>query len=219
MDQNGMQDRIIVATLFSGGTLDSSNSYPGGIAPESSTEASIYNTILPTDTTEGTLESSNPPGGIAPESSTEASIGSKILPNNTLDGTAESLVEESTVESLLKDATVVTHKNTRKRGVMSPKRQKREKEHHVAPRLSNQPKESIVIPLHRYNAVCAGCGLLTSYAYCCKFCDAALHIFCSIDPEELGHGVHYTCPKCRDMRKDTLDSPANNPRLQKRQAI
>jgi hypothetical protein len=28
-----------------------------------------------------------------------------------------------------------------------------------------------------------------------------IHIFCSIDPEELGHGAHYTCPKCYEARE------------------
>jgi hypothetical protein len=66
----------------------------------------------------------------------------------------------------------------------------------MAPRLRNVPKESTIIPLLCSNALCAGCGLSTSHAYRCKFCAAAIHIFCSIDPEELGHGAHYTCPKC-----------------------
>jgi hypothetical protein len=82
-----------------------------------------------------------------------------------------------------------------------PSNKHHKKDCHVAPRLINQPKESIAIPLRWYNAVCAGCGLLTSYAYRCKFCDAAIHIFCYIDPEELGHGAHYICPKCYNTRK------------------
>jgi hypothetical protein len=39
------------------------------------------------------------------------------------------------------------------------------KDRHMVPRLRNQPKESIIIPLPWSNAVCAGCCLLTSYAY------------------------------------------------------
>jgi hypothetical protein len=131
---------------------------PGGIAPESSTEASIENSILPANTTDGTLHSSiADPGGIALESCTETSIEAAILLTNTTDGTLDSA--------------------------------------HVAPCLSNLPKESIVIPLLRSNAVCVGCGKSTSHAYHCKFCDAPLHIVCVMDPEEMGHGAHYTCPK------------------------
>jgi hypothetical protein len=137
MDQNGMQDRVMVATLFSGGTLDSSNVDPGGIAPESSTETSIENSILPTNTTDGTLHSSiADPGGIALESCTETSIEDAILPTNTTDGT---------LDSSIADPEVTTPRKRRRN------RRRREKERHVAPRLSNSPKESIVIPLLRSN--------------------------------------------------------------------
>jgi hypothetical protein len=87
MDQNGMQDRITVTTLFSGGVLDLSRAEIGGIAPDASREPSIDNAILTSNTTDGTQDSSIPdpggitdstqdssladPGAIAPESSTE----------------------------------------------------------------------------------------------------------------------------------------------------
>jgi hypothetical protein len=40
-----------------------------------------------------------------------------------------------------------------------------------------------------------------------------------MDPEELGHGAHYTCPNCHDARKPSFESPANNTRLQKHLGI
>jgi hypothetical protein len=52
---------------------------------------------------------------------------------------------------------------------------------------------------------CAGCSLSTSDAYRCKFCNTAVHIFCSIEPEELGHGAHYTCPRCHDAKGREAD--------------
>jgi hypothetical protein len=90
MDQNGRQDRITVATLFSGGVLDLSMAEVGGIAPDLSREPSIDNAILTNNTIDGTQDSSIPdpggitdgtqdssladPGAIAPESSTETLI-------------------------------------------------------------------------------------------------------------------------------------------------
>jgi hypothetical protein len=68
----------------------------------------------------------------------------------------------------------------------TPSKKHCKKDHHMAPRLCNVPKESTIIPLLLSNAVCAGCGLSTSHAYQCKFCAATIQIFCSIDQEELG---------------------------------
>jgi hypothetical protein len=52
---------------------------------------------------------------------------------------------------------------------------------------------------------CVGYSQSTSDAYRCKFCNAADHIFCSIEPEELGHGAHYTCPRCHDAEGREAD--------------
>jgi hypothetical protein len=52
---------------------------------------------------------------------------------------------------------------------------------------------------------CVGCSQSTSDAYRCKFCNAAVHIFCSIEPKELGHGAHYTCPRCHDAEGREAD--------------
>jgi hypothetical protein len=76
-----------------------------------------------------------------------------------------------------------------------------------APTVQGVPKNLIVSHLLRSNASCAGCGLSCSNAYRCKHCNSAVHHFCAVDSEELGHGAHYTCPKCHN-NKGGITSPA-----------
>jgi hypothetical protein len=99
---------------------------------------------------------------------------------------------------------VKAKESTRKRictDVRTRKMSKKRNHRHKAPIFKGSAlPESITGHLRRHDAVCVGCREPTSYAYRCKFCDGAVHIFCSIDAGEWGHGAHYTCPKCFDGR-------------------
>jgi hypothetical protein len=48
----------------------------------------------------------------------------------------------------------------------------------------------------RPTTACAACGLQMAPDYLCLHCGKSVHIFCSIDQTERGHGKKYICPPC-----------------------
>jgi hypothetical protein len=46
--------------------------------------------------------------------------------------------------------------------------------------------------------------------YRCRFCNGAIHWFCSVDPEEKGHGAHYVCQPCYDTSLSCKGSASKN---------
>ena len=42
--------------------------------------------------------------------------------------------------------------------------------------------------------------------YRCRYCDNSIHWFCSVFPDEEGHGAHYVCQPCHDSKPSSKQS-------------
>jgi hypothetical protein len=66
----------------------------------------------------------------------------------------------------------------------------------LAPRMIGAPPETIIAPLRRHITICIVCGNSAPYAHRCKHCDGAVYVSCSVDPQDVGVGPHYSSHKC-----------------------
>ena len=48
-----------------------------------------------------------------------------------------------------------------------------------------------------------------SFHYRCRYGDKGIHWFCSVDPEEKGHGAHYVCQPCYDLHLSSKKSASH----------